>query len=263
MKRRQFLEAAGIIIGGGYIGTVSAQVINMNDAINKSGRQRMLSQRLAKTYLQIGLAVDSDRSKKNLDASLGLFDRQLTELRAFSPNADNRAVLSDMEKTWLSYKAVLVGRSPNQQDARSIMQINEDILSLAQKATLQLEAVSGTSAGKLVNLSGRQRMLSQRMAKFYQAINWGVAPADAVQKLAAARTEFITSLAELNASPKNSTEIKRELELAQHQWVFFDNAIRNPVGSSNKLQLSTNVAMSSERILEVMDRITGLYQGLS
>ena len=42
------------------------------------------------------------------------------------------------------------------------------------QGTVQLEKYSGTTAGRLVNVAGRQRMLSQRMAKFHQAINWGV-----------------------------------------------------------------------------------------
>ena len=57
-----------------------AQISDLNSAINKAGRQRMLSQRMAKAYFQIGQQIEVDRSKKVLDSSMAVFDRQLVEL---------------------------------------------------------------------------------------------------------------------------------------------------------------------------------------
>lgn len=264
MNRRRFigisLASAGGLLGMTY---AAAQIINMNDAINKSGRQRMLSQRLAKGYLQMGQLIDYEHSKKIMEHSLVLFERQLTELRAFAPTPENQAVLKDVSTAWLSYKELLVSRSPNVQDAKSILVINEEVLALAQTATVQLEKLSGTTAGRLVNLSGRQRMLSQRMAKFYQAINWDIAPPKAQEKLFDARKEFIAALSELAASQKNTVEIKREIELAAQQWIFFDNAVSaGAAAGGSRMQLATNVATTSERILETMDRVTAMYEKL-
>ena len=59
-----------------------SQIDDINAAINKAGRQRMLSQRMAKAYFQIGQKIDVDRSKKVLDSSVAAFDRQLIELKA-------------------------------------------------------------------------------------------------------------------------------------------------------------------------------------
>lgn len=263
MNRRQFV-GAGVAAATGLLGISSsvAQVVNMNDAINKSGRQRMLSQRLAKSYLQIGQGVDLDRSRKILDNSLALFDRQLVELTAFAPTPENKAVLQDLSGAWLSYKEALVGRTPNQQDAKSILVINEEVLALAQTATVQLEKLSGTATGRLVNIAGRQRMLSQRMAKFYQAINWGVATPGAKDQLFGARKEFIAALAELAGSPQNTPQIAQEIQLSQQQWIFFDNALNADAAGGIKAQQAINVATTSERILEVMDRITGMYEKL-
>jgi nitrate/nitrite-specific signal transduction histidine kinase len=265
MNRRHFLHTS-VAVSGMLLGLsrANAQIVGINDAINKSGRQRMLSQRLAKSYLQIGQNIDLLRSKKIFDVSLGLFERQLAELQAFAPTPENKAVLADMSKTWGAYKTVLTAAAPNMRDARSIMSINEDVLALAQTSTVQLEKISGTTAGHLVNVSGRQRMLSQRMAKFYQAFNWGVASPDALTNLAKARTEFVAALTELSASPKNTPAIKEEIELAKVQWVFFDQALLvKPNSVENKTRFADNVATTSERILESMDKITGMYQMLT
>jgi hypothetical protein len=144
------------------------------------------------------------------------------------------------------------------------MSLSDEVLALAQTATVQLEGLSGTGVGHLVNISGRQRMLSQRMAKFYQAINWGTASSDALIKLTNARDEFLKIMTELMTSPKNSPAINAELALAQQQWVFFDQALKSSIVDINdKMRFATNVATTSERILETMDGITGMYEQLT
>ena len=265
MKRRQFLGGGLALAAGlGGIGTIGyavAQVSNMNDAINKSGRQRMLSQRLAKGYLQVGQGIDADRSKRIVDLSLNLFEKQLTELKAFAPSQENRATLDEAGRIWTSYREALTARTPNAQDAKAVLTLNEEVLALAHAATVQLEKLSASGIGRLVNISGRQRMLSQRMAKFYQALNWGVASPDAAAKLAQARKEFVAALAELAAAPSNTPQINGEIALVQQQWVFFDNALN--ATNTDKAKLALNVATTSERILETMDGITGMYEKLS
>jgi hypothetical protein len=264
MKRRNFLTV-GLLLAAYTAGvsTAQAQVSNIADAINKSGRQRMLSQRMAKAYLQIGLDVDLERSKKILDLSLSTFDRQAAELRAFAPTPEIKSAMLEMEKTWATYKELLVGKTANKHDAKAIMSVSEEMLRMNDSITSQLEKHAGTNAGQLVNLAGRQRMLSQRMAKYYQAAQWGVIPADGNAKLDAARKEFIASMSILNNAPNNSARIKEELTMAQQQWLFFDNAIKQTEDTKGRNMAATNVATTSERLLEIMDRVTGLYQQIS
>lgn len=265
MDRRRFLHATAAA-GGCLLGIAPAfaDIAHLYDAINKSGRQRMLSQRIAKGYLQVGQGIDPERSKKIFADSIALFERQLNELQAFAPTPDNRAVLADMKKGWGRYKDVLTANKPNPRDAKTVMALSDEILGMAQAATVQLEALSGTATGHLVNISGRQRMLSQRMAKFYQAINWGAAPSDATARLAAARDEFLKAMAELASSPANTQAIDAELALAQQQWLFFDQALHSSISDMrDKTRFATNVATTSERILETMNRITGMYEQLA
>lgn len=263
MNRRQFLLRSSVLAMGVTLLSVAwAQIQGLNEAINKSGRQRMLSQRLAKSYLQLGLGTDVEHSRKILASSVTQFEQQLSELLVFAPTAENKSVFEKMEVIWGEYKQILLGLTPNPQGARDVMLISEKILALAQTATLQLEKHSGSTSAKLVNVAGRQRMLSQRMAKYYQALQWGVAPPDSLEKLEAARKEFIAGLEFLLSSPSNTPKIKEGLALAQQQWLFFDMALRQSGDDREKKQFATNVATTSERILEVMDGIAAMYQKL-
>jgi probable addiction module antidote protein len=238
--------------------------IALNDAINKAGRQRMLSQQMAKCYFQIGQAIDADSSRHILNASLMKFESQLEELKVFAPTQDINAVLINLEQAWHRYKRVLANTTPNQHDARLVLMLNEEILVMAQESTDQLERVSRTTAGKVVNIAGRQRMLSQRMAKFYQALNWGIAEPDTFAKLTAARKEFIDTLDVLEHFPKNTPDIRNELDIGKRQWAIFDQALQLNVSLTEKRSLlASNVALFSERILEVLDRLTCRYTKLA
>ena len=138
-----------------------AQIADINSAINKAGRQRMLSQRMAKAYLQIGLNVDLERSKRTLDGAIALFDRQLVELKNFAPTPQIRDTYLQLEQNWLAYKDVLIGSVPSPDGARKVLELSESVLRLAHAGTEQLVSTSGSESGPLVGVAGRQRMLSR------------------------------------------------------------------------------------------------------
>ena len=245
------LDAAG--------NSAQAQVTNINDAINKAGSLRYTANRLAKVYFQIGMGIDVDRSKRILDSAIAMYDRRVVELKNYAPTPEIKETYLALEKTWSGYKDLLVGAKPNQEAGRRMIEVSEAVVAIANKATGQLAAHSGTTQGNLVNISGRQRMLSQRIAKYAQAMNWGVAPAGAQAEIDKSRTEFVQKLGELSAAQINTLQIKEELELGRQQWMFFDAALS---GKGDKKANATNIATTSERILEVMDNVVGMYEKL-
>lgn len=245
-----------------FSGFAQAQIADINSAINKAGRERMLSQRMAKAYFQLGMGVDADRSKAILDSSIALFDRQLVELKNYAPTPEIKDTYQKLEKSWLAYKDALVGAAPNPASGKKVLDLSEEVLHLAQQGALQLEKHSGTSASHLVNVSGRQRMLSQRMAKFYQAAVWKIGGTSQLSpEVEKARVEFSAILRELAAAPGNTQTLRDELELAKQQWMFFENALNQPAGADKTL--SINVATTSERILQTMENVVGLYEKTS
>ncbi|MDP2809394.1 MAG: type IV pili methyl-accepting chemotaxis transducer N-terminal domain-containing protein [Rhodocyclaceae bacterium] len=245
-----------LVLAGGAWG----QIADVNSAINKAGRQRMLSQRIAKTYLQIGQNIDVDRSRRVLDGSIALFDRQLVELKNFAPTPEIRDTYIQLEKSWLAYKDALVGAVPSKAGGRTVLDLSEEVLKLAHQGTVQLEKRSGTTTGRLVNIAGRQRMLSQRMAKFYQALIWGVGD-NVAPGLEKARTEFIAAHGELAKAAASDPPLKESLERVGRQWIFFEAALAQRGG--DRKYHATDVAVASELILQEMEVAVGLFEKLS
>ena len=264
MQRRAFTPL--LIAGFGALclpEIATPQVANLNDAINKAGRQRMLSQRAAKSYMALGQKVNGDAAEKVLAASLALFDRQLTELKAFSPTPEIKATYAMLESSWGDYKSALVGGAPDKKGAEQVISLQAKVLQLANQGTVQLEAVAGKPVGRLVNMAGRQRMLSQRMAAFYLSASWGVQSVASASEMSKARDEFVTAHTELKNAPGSTPPIKAELVLAESQFTFFETALRGLRSGSGDILAQTHVFTTSERILQVMDGVTGMYSKLA
>lgn len=264
-SRRAFVRTGLAVAITGLLPVLPARaaaIADVNEAINKAGRMRMLSQRMAKLYCQMGLGVLPDKARQLLTASMKLYREHLVELKAYAPHADIRATYEELEQVWREYEKLL-NVMPSQANVRQIASINEDALRIAHLATTQLELHAGTSVGRLINISGRQRMLSQRMAKFYMFRQWGITSPEMEKEARLAQREFVSALQALNQAPENNDKIKGVLELAGTQWLFFEQALRQQATGGKTSTDAEHVATTSERILQVMDRITGLYAGLN
>lgn len=116
-----------------------------------------------------------------------------------------------------------------------------------------------------INKAGRQRMLSQRMAKFYYAAVLSVDASTAVAEIAKARSEFTSAMTTLRGAPEATPRIRDELNLADGQWIFFDQALdrlQSGTAAAATAKSLSDVFVTSENLLSVMDRVTNLYASL-
>jgi nitrate/nitrite-specific signal transduction histidine kinase len=223
-------------------------------AVNKAGRQRMLSQRIVKLYSQVGMGITPDVSRRQLDESIALFDAQLVRFRDAARGGEACAALGALDSRWQVMRALATG-PVDREAARRLTAAAEDVLAEAHRLTLLLQETPG---GHLVNVSGRQRMVSQRLAKLYMLQAWGVEVPGAREQIQAARGEFAAALGVLRQARENTREIDEELEAIALQWEWFKTAL----DLEGAFSYQVLVADASEDILRSLERVTAQYEKL-
>jgi len=233
----------------------AAAELSNAEAINIAGRQRMLTQRITKSYCQIGLDISPHESRQQLDDAIELFSTQLAELKQFESSPEIVNALGDIESQWKIFSD-LARSTPNLGDAKRLAAMDEQLLQASERIVAQLEDLSGISASRIVNISGRQRMLSQRLAKFYMLLSWDPGSSSVVSEMDRAKNEFYGALHTLVEASENTPAINQQLAEAKLQWGWLNSSLV----FDQEAYFPAIVADTSEKMLMIMEKVTGLYE---
>ena len=232
-----------------------AEIQSYSSAINKAGRQRMLSQHIVATYSQIGQQIQANKSKKQLKSAINLFDEQLSELKKYQPDGDINKQLQKVDALWQPMRVIAL--APVKRDkAEELTENAEELLRASHRVVIMLQDKFGSRLGELVNISGRQRMLSQRMSSLYMLQSWGFTSSEYSGDYSRALNEFKGALSELKASILNTPEIENKLNTVRKEFSILERSTHSENGEFIPLMIKR----SADKLLIIMNDITQLYE---
>jgi len=254
------------------IGQVSQQVIDAAhyaEAINRAGRLRMLSQRVVKLYALGSAGVEVAGARALLIESC----EQVEQIFAHLDKTLSRPTFGDLldaaRNSWTDVRARLESAaSITATPAAAMLNVlngldtaAEHLLGQADRLTQALEGAGLAPTLNVINTSGRQRMLAQRLAKF--ALLSATMPAGLppfvspfAPEIASTAEAFEQGLSYLREIPLSTPVIRQSLEAAQAAWDRMLDGAREAAQAPGRLA----VASASEELLDLFDRLTGEYE---
>lgn len=253
-------------------------------AINLAGRQRMLSQKMTKEFLLVAAKVDEDENKKSCQETATMFadtlDRLLhgdSELNVPAPpTPEINQQLQKVKGLWDEFKVKLTAGiqsgTISPETLNSIAELNVPLLQEMNKAVGIYESESQKAGmkglGTVVNVAGRQRMLTQKMSKEVLLISLGIAPDANRKALQETKNLFQKSLsglvqgdAELGLPATTTPLIVAQMKKVELLWNDFsplvDQVIGNPSVSTDQIK---KMAQVNPKLLQEMNKAVTMYE---
>jgi hypothetical protein len=222
-------------------------------------RLSTLTERIAKLHAQVGQGVLAERSRKALHETNRDFDATLRSVAAHASTAESRdnyallALLFQDCRDWAT-------RPPTRESARKLRPRVEEMVWVASKGAkmLQSEARSPVSASA-VRAEGAA-MLAQRTAKLYLWSRWGILDESLARELRESEENLRRGLDFLLAAPGNTPAIADELQAAEIQMRFMEDAARALNGRDTTARHIEFIAKTGDHIQESMERVAALYE---
>ena len=267
IKKLSIVAAAVLVVSGSSLyaeetGQTAAPAVVKNKAviadivklIDVAGKQRMLSQRIAKDYLYIGEKVAVSKASRQLKASL---DELVSAHKVLVDSINDPEItnlLSFVELSIEDFRAT-ANEPFNLDNAQLIIDLSESMLEGSKYVVDSLKEKVKVKESAIVGKAGKQRMLAQRIAKYYIAYQAGIKDKNTIDQMKAAVAEFADAHKTLMANPSNTPEINRRLNEIDRLWKIVYKFYLN----IEKGGLPLIVFNTTDDITKKMNTITEMY----
>ncbi len=239
-------------------GTLFAiEIDSAEHAVDVAGKQRMFTQKMLKDYAMIGMENSFGNPKEDLIKIMENFENHLEALHNYTKNKKIKISTEKIKKIWLPIKKKLKSE-PRKEFVRKLQEDLELLLKESNYTTNLFAKDTGEKSGEIIDISGRQRMLSQRIAGLYMLKVWGVDNKKFEEKMKSSMKLFKDSLERLTKSDLNTVEIRELLTQVEKSFMFFEIMNR-----SLQTFVPALIYKKSNDILKNMNSVTKLYVAVS
>lgn len=270
-QMRQILWLVAILLSSNVLQAQETETLLIGEILNKAGSERMLTQRMAKSYIALYLGTDVRTHKDELDGAVLLFEKRLRELKAIRISARYAKRIEKVNTLWSKYKNLVQSR-PTKENILLLLEENNTILEACDLVTKEVEWYANRFADRnglyqmnasivhLENRSGQQRMLTERVLLYFLANHALIGSNTKFDKeLNLALEHYQTNLTALMGATENTPEIDYRLILLSKEW----EALSTSCGQKEKdFSNIEKVLKMGKGLLEAMEEITKNYEVL-
>ena len=258
---------------------------NAEQRINFSGKLRMLSQRIPSAACHLSRGIDVEGSSKLMIAAPAEFEKILSALEFGDPDLDimraeeRRKTLfriHDLRKKWEPMKAAAdadAAGTARHEEINYILSNNMKVLAAAQSLVSELvKQYSNPNAIPfadlmLVDISGRQRMLTQKMSKESCIMATEFRTPETLNDLQGTMNIFEASLdalrfgmADVGIKPPPNPTISSGLEVVVFDWTGVKPKLENVLaGSSLDARAEAEKFQQLNVTMANMNTVVGMY----
>ena len=262
--------------------------------INLAGKERMLTQRMAKDILAIKNGLDKKSHIEDFQESKELFSKILNGLEHGDKSlklvgTDISNIVNQLRvvgKSWKSMQPILDSALKGKDIEKAIEKLDNLLVEMNRvvnlytksmnraKQRFRLASILGDFMNKSkilkkrVNLSGKQRMLVQRITKLALLVSSNIDRDKNIEKLKRYSNLYNKTLnafkkgdKDLGCIPTNDKEIKKQIAIVEKSWIPFYKNIQNIINSKDKDNKSLAYIVSkNEELLKVSNDLVEEYE---
>jgi len=222
--------------------------------IDIAGKQRMLSQRIAKDYLYLHKNIATRKIEKELQVSIKNFFQSHKILVNAIKNEEIQNLLNFVEISSNDFNQTL-HKSFTLDNAKLILDLSESMLEGSEYIVDSIKSTTKEQESKIIDIAGKQRMLAQRIAKYYIAYQTGIQDDNTVRSMKQTVVEFNNNLTILLTNKENTPAIQEKIDGVNRLWKIVHKFYNN----IEKGGLPLIVFNTTDNITKKMNEITQLY----
>ncbi len=259
--------------------------IGAQERINYSGKLRMLSQRIPSAACHLAKGIDPEGARTLLQGATTEFEKILTGLEFGDADlkivgSENRrktvAQIHDLRGKWEPMKAAaeaMIAGDTSPANLDAILSQNMIVLASAKILVSDLVAQYSDPASMLqshsmlIDISGRQRMLTQKMSKESCIVASGLGTAETVEHLQGTMSMFEVSLTALMGGmpdagiiPPPNSDISSGLNTVYFNWNEIKPTLEAVIaGASVDDSADTAKFQNLNTAMSNMNKVVGMY----
>lgn len=235
--------------------------ISSGALVNLCGRMRLISQRLAVSWAAAVYGLAPARERIRLRQFEKDFVRNLARLDQLQLAAELREKLLVIQGLWPAYQESLSVEEASA--AGRVFTLSEDMLIAADTLAASAARLAGAPEASYVNQAGRNRMLSQRIGKFFLFRDWDDLQRNVAELSSPSCEEFEGNLRELARASSQYPELVAQLDVVDKQWRKFTRTLCPDLAYAGRNKHARLVLLEGERLLRSVDTAVKLFERLS